>query len=73
MCASYVINDNTTHSCTEFKFVTMLRANKPSQAVREPSQTLHRAEETFLQSTVNINKLTVLLVHISWVTALSFG
>ena len=29
------------------KFVAMLRANKPSQTVREPLQTLHKAEETF--------------------------
>ena len=29
------------------KFVTMLRAHKPSQTVHEPSQTLRKAEETF--------------------------
>ena len=37
------------------KFVTTLCVNEPSRIVRKPSQTLCKAEETFLQSTVSIN------------------
>ena len=40
LCASFIINDNTTHLCTEFQFVATLHAN-------EPSRTLLKAEETF--------------------------
>ena len=34
------------------KFVATLRGNELSWTVREPLQTLHEAEETFLQSTI---------------------
>ena len=40
VCVCYIMNDNATYLCTEFRFVATLCAN-------EPSRTLLEAEETF--------------------------
>ena len=63
MCELYNKNDNATHLCTEFKFVTTLRANEPSQTLLEAEESFFAKYRTYTVFTHKHNISTSILTY----------